>query len=70
MQVHITVNTPTRVRLSGQVPEGFEKVTRNLIKGSGRSAYLCYRRRTERDDGIPPLADVVIVYGEEEPGKA
>jgi hypothetical protein len=50
-----------------QVPEGFERVGRDMSKGSGRASFLCYRRSQGADDPALPLSDVVIVYGNEEP---
>ena len=44
------------------VPEGFEKVSRDMLKGSSESAYLTFRRSKE----IDPIGEIRIVYGDKE----
>ena len=51
----------------GQVPEGYEKVARDMSKGSSRSAYLCFKRSAGKEDPTLPLSEVMMIYGEEEP---
>ena len=59
------------------MPEGFEKVARDMSKGSSRSSYLCFKRsRAGKDDGIEgaaeeeelPICEVLIAYEDEDPG--
>lgn len=41
-----------------------------MNKGSSRRAYLCYKRKADKDDPELPLQEVVILYGEEQPGES
>lgn len=62
-----------------QVPDGFEKVARDMSKGSSRSSYLCFKRSRagkgdERVEGGEeevelPISEVVIAYEDEDAGK-
>lgn len=36
------------------IPSSFEKLPKNLLKGSGKSAFLCYRR--SKDEGLVVIA--------------
>jgi hypothetical protein len=43
---------------------GFEKIPRNILKGSGQSAFIYVRRGVDLD----PIGDIRIVYGTDLPG--
>jgi len=45
------------------VPEGFTKVAKDLIKGTDRHVYLCYRRQVPEDTALP-IIDVRILAAE------
>ena len=47
-------------------PEGFEKISRNVLKGSG-TAYFCIRRQSVPDELV--VSNLAILYSDEHIGK-
>ena len=46
------------------VPPNFTKISRNILKGTGRASYICFRR----DKDVDPIANVRIIYDNQSPG--
>ena len=42
-------------------PDGFERISRDMLLGSEQCAYLCVRRGTEED----PINEIRVLYGDE-----
>eukprot|EP00636_Phaeomonas_parva_P000003 CAMPEP_0118852994 /NCGR_PEP_ID=MMETSP1163-20130328/1755_1 /TAXON_ID=124430 /ORGANISM="Phaeomonas parva, Strain CCMP2877" /LENGTH=230 /DNA_ID=CAMNT_0006785471 /DNA_START=225 /DNA_END=913 /DNA_ORIENTATION=+ len=65
--------TDIRVLEAGEdVPEGYEKIKRNVTKGAAQRKYICVKRVAEGDeeqgaDGAVPLSELCIVYGDAAP---
>ncbi|CAE7941734.1 unnamed protein product, partial [Symbiodinium sp. KB8] len=46
------------------VPEGFEKVSKTLLKGVDRQAYICVKKSEDPD--VPAVGKILILYGDEQ----
>jgi hypothetical protein len=51
------------VHEDGAEREGYEKIPRNILKGSGQSAYIYIRRGVDVD----PIGDIRVLYGSNPP---
>jgi hypothetical protein len=51
--------------IDGELPEGFERFNKNLLRGceSQREAYICYRRSRTED----PIGSIFVLYSENVP---
>jgi len=47
-----------------KVPPDFSKISRNVLKGSGKEAYICYKR----DKDVDPIGSIRVLYGDQKPG--
>ncbi len=47
-----------------ETPDGFEKINKNILKGSKQIAYLCFRRSKDFD----AISDIRILYNGIAPG--
>jgi hypothetical protein len=54
------------VHEDGVEREGYEKIPRNILKGSGQSAYIYIRRGVDVD----PIGDIRVLYGSNAPGES